>query len=875
MKRIKDMRIGIFKRVLIISITMLLIFNFHIGMIDTVDAQPLIINMISPLNGTTWVSEAVDLSVSFDNTASETWYSVDGGANITAGYDCNDFQTTLNLEEGDHYVTVYAENDLEELSFTTTYFTVNTSCVSGETFGEWRIHSGDFITCTNTEMIRYGNTIVESSASLTFQNVTFKMISNAEEVYSLYVYGLAIIDDSQITSWTGSAFDMNEDDGRAHIIVQGSEAKMNISNSEVSYLGAGGFPNGGLVYRDVSSSTISNTTIRNNKWGIYSYHSTALTVENSEIYGDDSSDLAIDLSNSYGWNVITNNTVHDCRDGITLGSANEIVRGNTVFDFDRFGIWSGWPGVDDSLIEFNTVYNSVQVANDPRFGIYIYDSNRNTVRYNTAFNNGMGIHLETYSSENTVEGNTVYNNTWYYGINIELFCDNNVVINNIAHDNIYNIASFRSSYNLIANNTIFNAVQTGLYFEGGDNENNIVRNNLFYSNTDRDIYFWYDANGTVVTDNYFLDDKSNTSIGNVLLYVADRDLPIVFEKNNAKKYYISQDSAAIIKDPSPLDDWFVFRNRGDLSARTDVVFSTNRLATFDVSPFTGIDVYPTHSERIFDDSSDRLVDVTLYNAFLIPSSDSVQATVLNFTTSYKKWTISSVNPSVSLDHTIGDFPAYTEILIKKDGVDWNTYVSDSEGYISFNYDEGITTITFEALAGSFVPPENCTILKQGWNLISVPMLQTEQDIICVLDSIDGWYDAIQWYDASDAADNWKHYKVGKPFGNDLSELNETMGFWVHITKPGGIVFIYNGTQPTLSQQIMLYKGWNLVGYPSLTSYNRSEGLNNLAFDSEVDAIWTYNTEIQTWKEMGEGDSFAIGRGYWVHTKDNAVWDVPL
>jgi hypothetical protein len=52
-------------------------------------------------------------------------------------------------------------------------------------------------------------------------------------------------------------------------------------------------------------------------------------------------------------------------------------------------------------------------------------------------------------------------------------------------------------------------------------------------------------------------------------------------------------------------------------------------------------------------------------------------------------------------------------------------------------------------------------------------------------------------------------------------------------------------------------------------------LNNLAFDSEVDAIWTYNTETQTWKEMGEGDSFAIGRGYWVHTKDNAVWDVPL
>jgi parallel beta-helix repeat protein len=558
-----------------------------------------------------------------------------------------------------------------------------------------------------------------------------------------------------------------------------------------------------------------------------------------------------------------------------LGPANEIVSGNTVFDYDRFGIWSGWSGVDDSLIEFNTVFNSEQIASDPRFGVYIYESNRNIIRNNTAYNNGMGIHLETYSSNNTVEGNTVYDNTWYYGINIELFCDNNVVINNIAHDNIYNIASYRSSYNLIANNTIYNAVQTGLYFEGGDNENNIVKNNLFYSNTDRDIYFWYDASGTVVTDNYFLDDKSNTSIGNVLMYVADRDLPIVFEKNNVKKYYISQDSAAIIKNPSPLDNWFVFRNRGDLSAKTDVVFSTNRLATFDGTPFTGIDVYPTHSERIFNDSSNRQVEVTLYNAFVIPSSDSVQITVLNFTTSFKKWTISSGNPSVSVEHTIGDFPPYTEILIKKNGVDWNTYVSDPKGYISFIYDEGFSTVTFEAQAGSYIPPENCTTLKHGWNLISIPLIQVDQDLTKVLESIDGWYDVVQWYDRSDAACPWKHYKTGKPFGNDLSELNETMGIWIHITQPGDTIFVYNGSQPTISQQITLQPGWNLVGYPSLTGYNRTEGLNNLTFGDQVDAIWSWDAAGQMWDEMGESDHFIIGRGYYIHTKTKCEWEVPL
>jgi hypothetical protein len=172
-------------------------------------------------------------------------------------------------------------------------------------------------------------------------------------------------------------------------------------------------------------------------------------------------------------------------------------------------------------------------------------------------------------------------------------------------------------------------------------------------------------------------------------------------------------------------------------------------------------------------------------------------------------------------------------------------------------------------------PENSIILKQGWNLISVPLKQGEQDISRVLESIDGLYDAVQWYDASDPSDPWKNHVVGKPFGNDLFELNETMGIWVHITQPGDTTFVYNGSLPATSQQITLHPGWNLVGYPSLTDYSRSEGLNNLAFDSGVDAIWGYNAEIQTWKEMGEGDSFEIGRGYWILVKTSCNWEVPL
>jgi hypothetical protein len=228
-----------------------------------------------------------------------------------------------------------------------------------------------------------------------------------------------------------------------------------------------------------------------------------------------------------------------------------------------------------------------------------------------------------------------------------------------------------------------------------------------------------------------------------------------------------------------------------------------------------------------------------------------------------------------VEHLIGDFTPFTEVLIKKNGADWNTYVSDSEGYISFIYNEGFSTVTFEAQAGSEMPQGNYTILKPGWNLISVPFIQEEQDLTSVLDSIEGWYDEVQWYDTSDAEDPWKHSKTDKPFGNDLSQLNETMGFWVHITKPGGIIFEYNGTEPALSQQITLYKGWNLVGYPSLMSHGRTDGMNNLNFGADVNDIQWYDASTSTWNTMGENDHFKKGVGYWIYASDNTVWDVPL
>jgi parallel beta-helix repeat protein len=205
----------------------------------------------------------------------------------------------------------------------------------------------------------------------------------------------------------------------------------------------------------------------------------------------------------------------------------------------------------------------------------------------------------------------------------------------------------------------------------------------------------------------------------------------------------------------------------------------------------------------------------------------------------------------------------------------NIFGSDGIGDTPYNID--VNSLDNYPLMMPYIPKplENYTILKQGWNLISIPLIQEEHNLTRVLSSIDGWYDAVQWYDLTMPNDPWKHHKVGKLYGNDLNELNETMGFWIHITNPGDTIFVYNGTQPTSNQTLPLHPGWNMVGYPSLTSYNRTEGLNNLTINDQVDSIWSFDAATQKWEEMGESDYFQIGKGYYIHAKSECEWEVPL
>jgi hypothetical protein len=163
-------------------------------------------------------------------------------------------------------------------------------------------------------------------------------------------------------------------------------------------------------------------------------------------------------------------------------------------------------------------------------------------------------------------------------------------------------------------------------------------------------------------------------------------------------------------------------------------------------------------------------------------------------------------------------------------------------------------------------------LHPGWNLISLPCNQSTTDIESVFSSISDSYDAIQYYDAYDASDPWKHYRKDKPVHmNDLSDIQNNMGIWIRITEFEDVLFEVPGILATEGQTVTLKPGWNLVGYPKLTDSSRAEGLNNTVFGTHIDRIMRFDTTTGIWGEVGFDDIFEVGRGYWIHSLTSHVW----
>jgi len=171
-------------------------------------------------------------------------------------------------------------------------------------------------------------------------------------------------------------------------------------------------------------------------------------------------------------------------------------------------------------------------------------------------------------------------------------------------------------------------------------------------------------------------------------------------------------------------------------------------------------------------------------------------------------------------------------------------------------------------------------LACGWNLVSIPVSPASTVITDVLSIIEGKYDLVYGYDASDAADPWKKFNTAAPsFLNDLTDIDETMGLWIRATE--AVTLTVSGSVPS-STDISLYTGWNLVGYPSQTTRPIDEALASI--DGKYDLVYAYDAwdAADPWKKyntaappfLNDLTEMGPGWGYWIRVSEDCTWTVP-
>lgn len=479
-------------------------------------------------------------------------------------------------------------------------------------------------------------------------------------------YGTIDIDSTRIRSWDASAgtVDTSYSDGRAHIRVRsflGSdgvarESRMDIVNSEISYLGYNAAESYGLVWK---------------------------------VIGDPGSDFSLyDKVNVYG-DIFGSNIHHNYYGMYTFGHEDGQWVGNEM----HHNIGYGFDPHDDSdnlLIEDNDVH-------DNGFHGIIASKRCNNVviRNNKSWNNKQaGIMLHRSSDDGIIEGNQVYDNT---DSGIALFASWGIVVRNntLLRNGRSGVRfSMGAGQNRVENNTIDGGGDGFEFYQGtdvpepGDDarpDGNIVKGNIV-RNLDGQAISMTDSDGNTFESNTF------TAIANLML---------TFEGSSKVKLNKNTFPAGTVADL-----------QGDSAHRTDMdVYNTTTLKV-------ALDGYSTarfrdNSRKIFDpdesvyttaSATSSLLTLTAANTggtstvvtrqlFATPASGTVKVnpTAWGGTTGTKSWNVQSSSSSVSVAYVVGNLAAGTSYAVRRGSSTIATLTADGSGRISFSSAPGSTS----------------------------------------------------------------------------------------------------------------------------------------------------------------------------------------
>jgi len=162
-------------------------------------------------------------------------------------------------------------------------------------------------------------------------------------------------------------------------------------------------------------------------------------------------------------------------------------------------------------------------------------------------------------------------------------------------------------------------------------------------------------------------------------------------------------------------------------------------------------------------------------------------------------------------------------------------------------------------------------LKQGENLISIPLQPQDTKIEAVISSIAGNYTDVWTHNAGDAIDPWKHYNPDYTGYNDLKTIEHGKGYRLFTNKD--CVLKVTGTTPSAqTYPLTLHQGWNLIGWPFVYSQTIPEALKGLQFGIDYDQVSRINPISKDQEDYynapttNDFNTFEPGRAYYIYCK---------
>lgn len=328
--------------------------------------------------------------------------------------------------------------------------------------------NSDLLSSNKKEWLLSANLEIGNDATV-FINSTdtswLKIKANSDEYYGIRSHGNLIIDGIKISSWNPEANDYLQqvEDGSIKrpflAMIENSPGQMNITNSEISYLGWYESHEQGIGYYSGDSSKMDNNEIHNLYYGFYSNGVSNLTITNNHFHH----------TFKYGLDPHT-------------GSHNLLIKNNRVHDTHGLGIVCSHDCYD-VIIEDNTIYNNLKA------GIMFSRNMTNSIaRNNTIYNESTAISVSD-SSTNKIYGNKISDSK--IGVALKVLrpleystTENEIYENTISNSEMGILIDFESDRNIIHSNKILNSSRSGILISDFTTKANSIYGNLFLNNNE-------------------------------------------------------------------------------------------------------------------------------------------------------------------------------------------------------------------------------------------------------------------------------------------------------------------------------------------------------------------------------------------------------